>query len=92
MALVLVLAKGMLALAEGSADLSVEKVVEQAKVAWDSGAVASAIELFNQGIHDHSEGPELLKLRGDILSMVRTQQSPLLENHARTKVGRHRQT
>jgi tetratricopeptide (TPR) repeat protein len=71
MALMLVLAKGMPALAEGSADLSVEKVAEQAKAAWDSGAVASALELLDQGIHGHPEAPELHQLRGDILSTVR---------------------
>jgi tetratricopeptide (TPR) repeat protein len=49
---------------------SVKQVAEQARGAWDSGAVTAALELLDEGIHDHPEAPELHQLRGDILSLV----------------------
>ncbi|HMS84560.1 MAG TPA: CDC27 family protein [Nitrospira sp.] len=50
---------------------SVDKVMEQAKAAWESGAVTSALERLDLGIHDHPQELVLQKLRGDILSTFR---------------------
>lgn len=69
--LLLVPATAVPAVAEDSADLSVEKVAEEAKATWDSGAVIAALELLDQGIQDHPHTPALHKLRGDILSTLR---------------------
>jgi tetratricopeptide (TPR) repeat protein len=57
--------------AEESSVRSVETVVEQAKTAWESGAVTSALELLEQGIHDHPQALALQQLRGDVLSTLR---------------------
>lgn len=57
--------------AEDSSVRSVEKTVEQAKAAWESGAVASALDLLDQGIHDHPQALVLHQLRGDMLSTFR---------------------
>ncbi|MFO0700553.1 MAG: tetratricopeptide repeat protein [Nitrospira sp.] len=57
--------------AEDSSVRSVDKIMEQAKAAWESGAVTSALELLEQEIHDHSQMLALHKLRGDILSTLR---------------------
>jgi tetratricopeptide (TPR) repeat protein len=54
-----------------SSGISVEKIVGQAKAAWDSGAVTSALELLEQGLLDHPQASTLHKLRGDILSTLR---------------------
>lgn len=62
---------GIPASAEDSTVLPVEQVAERAKDAWDSGAVTAALELLDQGIHDHPRAPALHSLRGDILSTVR---------------------
>ncbi len=67
----LVNATGIPASAEDSTVLPVEQVAERAKDAWDSGAVTAALELLDQGIHDHPRAPALHSLRGDILSTVR---------------------
>lgn len=69
--ILLVLAIGVQAFAQGSAVLSEERVAAEAKAAWDSGAVLSALELLDEGIHDHPEAPVLHLLRGDILSTIR---------------------
>ena len=69
--LMLILATGPGAVADDGPRLSVEQVAEQAKAAWDSGAVTSALELLDRGILDHPEAPALHTLRGDILSTVR---------------------
>lgn len=59
------------AVADDRSRLSVEHVVERAKVAWDSGAVTAAFELLDRGIHDNPDASALHKLRGDILSTIR---------------------
>lgn len=56
---------------EGPSTLPVARVAEQAKEAWESGATTSALELLEQGIHDHPQTLALHKLRGDILSTHR---------------------
>lgn len=57
--------------AEDSSVRSVETVLAQAKAAWESGAVTSALELVDQGIQDDPQALVLHKLRGDILSTFR---------------------
>lgn len=69
--LALVVVAAPCALADDGRRASVEQVVEQAKSAWDSGAVTSALELLEQGAHAHPQTPVLHKLRGDILSTFR---------------------
>ena len=51
--------------------LLAERVAEEAKLAWEGGAVMSALELVDQGIHAHPQALVLHKLRGDILSTFR---------------------
>lgn len=69
--LVFVVVAAPCALADDGRRVPVEQVIEQAKAAWESGAVTSALELLEQGVHDHSHTPALHKLRGDILSTFR---------------------
>lgn len=59
------------ALADAEQRVTVEQVVEQARAAWESGAVTSALELVEQGIQDDPQALVLHKLRGDILSTFR---------------------
>lgn len=59
------------AFADDGRMLPVKQVVEQAKAAWESGAVTSALELLEQGGHAYPHTPALHKLRGDILSTFR---------------------
>jgi tetratricopeptide (TPR) repeat protein len=75
--LLLVHATGISAFADDSTVRSVEQVAERAKAAWDSGAVTVALELLDQGIHDHPHAPALHILRGDILSTFRDQQEAI---------------
>lgn len=67
----LVLMAGFCIAADNGPRLLAEQVVEQAKAAWESGAVTSALELLEQGIHDHPQMLALHKLRGDMLSALR---------------------
>lgn len=50
---------------------SEEHVVEQAKAAWESGAINSAIEILDQGMLDLPQSITLQKLRADILATSR---------------------
>ena len=59
------------AIADDGRMASVEQVLEQAKAAWESGSVTTALELLEQGIQEHPLARSLQKLRGDILSMSR---------------------
>ena len=69
--LVFVVVAAPCAIADDGRRAPVEQVLEQAKVAWESGAVTFALELLEQGIHDHPLARSLQKLRGDILSTLR---------------------
>lgn len=75
--LVLTLAIGSPAFAEGPSTGSEKQVAEQAKAAWESGAIMAALELVDQGIRTHPEAVILYKLRGDILSTFRDSQEAL---------------
>ncbi|MBK9307978.1 MAG: tetratricopeptide repeat protein [Nitrospira sp.] len=57
--------------AEERPELSVERLTEEVRVAWDNGAVTAGLELLEQGIQDYPDASALHKLRGDILSTVR---------------------
>ena len=48
-----------------------EQVAARAKGAWESGAINPALDILDQGIHDHPEALMLQKLRGDILATFR---------------------
>jgi len=51
--------------------VSPERLAEQAKAVWDSGAIAPALDLLEEGIHHHPRALTLHKLRGDILASAR---------------------
>lgn len=70
-ALALAFTMGTPTFADDSAVLSEDKVAEQAKAIWERGAVSAALELLDQGIHNHPHASALHKLRGDILSTFR---------------------
>jgi len=59
------------ALSEYSPLPSEESVAENAKAAWESGAMNRALEILEQGIQDNPPALKLHKLRGDILSATR---------------------
>jgi tetratricopeptide (TPR) repeat protein len=60
-----------LAWAEGSGVPSIKSVADQAKISWEHGAMAVALDILHQGIQDHPQSVELQKLRGDILATYR---------------------
>ncbi|MBI3357292.1 MAG: tetratricopeptide repeat protein [Nitrospirae bacterium] len=62
---------GAFVFAETPSILSAEKVAEQAKALWESGAMPAALEILEQGIHDYPQTLTLQKLRGDILAASR---------------------
>jgi tetratricopeptide (TPR) repeat protein len=57
--------------AEDPAVLSEAHVAQQARAAWESGAMAAALELLDRRISEHPEELMLHKLRGDILATYR---------------------
>lgn len=59
------------AASDGSTTRVVEQIADQAKADWESGAVATALELLDQGILAHPHALILHRLRGDILSTFR---------------------
>ena len=65
---------GFFALAEDPQVGSGEKVAEDAKAVWESGTVIPALEILDQGIHEHPHALALHKLRGDILATFRSSQ------------------
>jgi tetratricopeptide (TPR) repeat protein len=69
--IVLALAIGPFAFAQDPQVRSEEKVAEEAKVAWENGAINPALEILDQGIQDHPLALTLYKLRGDILATSR---------------------
>ena len=62
---------GSVAFAKGPQALPEQSVAERAKAVWESGAIQPAIEILDQGIHDHPPALALHKLRGDILATAR---------------------
>ena len=71
LSMALVTAMGAFASAEAPPVLSEQKVAEQAKVLWESGAMPAALEILEQGIQDYPQALTLQKLRGDILAASR---------------------
>lgn len=53
------------------------RVIEQAHIVWESGAVEPALDILEQGIQDHPEAVTLQKLRGDILATSRGPQEAI---------------
>ncbi|HEX6726941.1 MAG TPA: tetratricopeptide repeat protein [Nitrospira sp.] len=70
-AITLVLMVGPCAAAGDGPRPPAEQVSEQAKAAWESGAITTALELVDQGLRTHPEAVTLHRLRGDILSTFR---------------------
>lgn len=58
--------------------LSPERLAEQAKSAWDSGAIAAALDTLDTGLQHHPQALTLHKLRGDILASARGPQEAVL--------------
>ena len=69
--LVVMLTIGPLAFARGPQFLSEETVAEDAKGAWENGAINSALDILDQGIQDDPHALTLHKLRGDVLATSR---------------------
>ena len=69
--LVLTLAMSPITFAEGPTAPSTQHIADRAKTMWESAAVATALEILDQGIHDHPQSLTLQKLRADILSAAR---------------------
>ena len=69
--IVVTLTMGLFALAEDPLELSEEQVAEHASAVWESGAIAPALEILDQGIHDLPQALMLQKLRADILTTSR---------------------
>ena len=59
------------AFAQSPPQPSSEQVAEQAKAVWESGAIAPALDLLEEGIHQYPQALGLHKLRGDILAASR---------------------
>lgn len=57
--------------AETSPSGSEEQIAEEAKVVWESGAIAPALDILEEGIHMYPDALALHKLRGDILATAR---------------------
>lgn len=74
LALVAMLTMNPFAFAKEPSLRSEEQVAEQVKAAWESGAINAAIEILDQGIHDHPHALTLQKLRADILTTSRGSQ------------------
>lgn len=62
---------GPFAFAEEPQALSEEQAAERAKGEWESGYINGALDILDQGIHDHPTALALHKLRGDILATSR---------------------
>ncbi len=54
-----------------SPSLPESRVAEEARTAWDNGAVTGALDMLTRGIHEHPQTQVLRKLRGDILATIR---------------------
>ena len=70
-AFVLALTTNPAAYAERSPIQPAELIAEQAKSAWDSGAIAAALDTLDTGLQNHPQALTLYKLRGDILATAR---------------------
>lgn len=68
---------GSTALGEDSDVPSEEKLAEQAKVVWESGAISPALDMLEQGIQENPSALTLHKLRGDILATSRGPQEAI---------------
>lgn len=51
--------------------VSPERLAEQARAVWESGAIAPALDLLEEGVQHHPRALTLYKLRGDILATAR---------------------
>ena len=67
----LTLTLGSFAHAEDRSLRSAEQIAEHARAVWEDGTSATALEILDQGIHDHPDALTLQKLRADILTTSR---------------------
>lgn len=68
---------GSIALGEQPQVLSEEKIAEQVKVVWESGAIIPALDMLEQEIQENPSAFTLYKLRGDILATSRGPQEAI---------------
>ncbi len=71
LAVAALLTMGALASARSPQPTSEEALAEQAKGAWESGAITSALKILDQGIEENPHALRLHKLRGDVLATSR---------------------
>ena len=64
------------ALAERPIDTE-DRLVDRANVAWEDGAVSSALDIVTQGLRENPNSLKLKKLHGDILATTRRDQEAL---------------
>jgi tetratricopeptide (TPR) repeat protein len=72
--LTLALMASLCAAADNELGPPAEQAAEQAKAAWDRGAVTTALEILDHSLGSHPEAVILHKVRGDILSTFRNPQ------------------
>ncbi|MDK2743107.1 MAG: tetratricopeptide repeat protein [Nitrospira sp. BO4] len=77
MPLILTLSTGFSAFAGEHSLSSDEQVAQHAEAAWESGAIATALEILDHGVSTHPKAGSLYKLRGDILSTFRDPQEAI---------------
>ncbi|KAF4516341.1 hypothetical protein B566_EDAN000583 [Ephemera danica] len=61
--------------AQAPEQMAPERLEEQAKAVWESGAIVPALDLLEEGIQRHPQALTLHKLRGDILATTRGPQA-----------------
>ncbi len=79
---VLMIAHGTFVFAQDHEINSEDKVAHRASEAWIEGSSPLALDILEQGLHEHSHSLAFRKLRGDILTTTRRNQEALEEYEA----------
>ena len=79
---VLMTAHGTVVFAQDHEINSEDKVAHRASEAWFDGSSPLALDILEQGLHEHSHSLAFRKLRGDILTTTRRNQEALEEYEA----------
>ncbi len=79
---VLMTAHGTVVFAQDHEINSEDKVAHRASEAWIDGSSPLALDILEQGLHEHSHSLAFRKLRGDILTTTRRNQEALEEYEA----------
>jgi tetratricopeptide (TPR) repeat protein len=79
---VLMIAHGTFVFAQDHEINSEDKVAHRASEAWIDGSSPLALDILEQGLHEHSHSLAFRKLRGDILTTTRRNQEALEEYEA----------